>query len=140
MQDACIEWAFLQPPLGSGPPEDDVVALVRPDHRAAFGSVARAAGLVTVPAAGHPLSWLYLGLDRTAGRFLRLSVTDRIAFGRDGEFPTTFVAGGPPGPAWAPPRPLSSPPAAPFPLPLQHPLGGGGGGGGPPALLPRGGP
>jgi thymidylate kinase len=93
MQDACIEWAFLQPPLGSGPPEDDVVALVRPDHRAAFGSVARAAGLVTVPAAGHPLSWLYLGLDRTAGRFLRLSVTDRIAFGRDGEFPTTFVAG-----------------------------------------------
>src|SRR3954449_8677520 len=63
MRDARIEWALLQPPLGSGPPEDDVVALVRPDHRAVFGSVARAAGLVTVPAARHPLSQLYMGLD-----------------------------------------------------------------------------
>src|SRR4051794_41837756 len=102
MQDACIEWAFLQPPLGSGPPEDDVVALVRPDHRAAFGSVARAAGLVTVPAAGHPLSWLYLGLDRAAGRVLRPSVAGPVALGPGGGIPATVVGGGPGGPGLAP--------------------------------------
>jgi thymidylate kinase len=93
LQDARIEWASTQPPLATGSPTDDVVALVRPEHRAAFGSVARSGGLVRVPDAQSPSSDLYVGMDPAAGRFLSLRGTDRIAFGRRGEFPTTFAAG-----------------------------------------------
>jgi thymidylate kinase len=109
LQDAHIEWSWAPQPLAGGSARDDVVALARPEHRAAFGSVARSAGFVRVPDARDDLSDLHVVLDRAAGRFLSLRVTDQIAFGRRGELRTTFAPGVLRRRVWTPDGPAPSP-------------------------------
>ncbi|MCW2702967.1 MAG: hypothetical protein JWQ37_962 [Blastococcus sp.] len=93
LNDAHVEWSLLRVPRDVDLPPGDVDLLVRPEHLAAFGTAARAAGFVGLPGWQEAPSLLYISLDPDAAQFLVLDVTDRVAFGRHGEIVTPFAAG-----------------------------------------------
>jgi thymidylate kinase len=93
LADAQVDWSLLRVPRDPELPPGDVDLLVRPEHLAAFNKAAEGCGFVGLPGWQEAPSLLYFWLDADAAQFLVLDVTDRIAFGRNGDIVTPFAEG-----------------------------------------------
>lgn len=88
-----VRWTLLRTPRDLQFPPGDVDLLVRSRDVEAFDEAARAAGFRPLPGWGRWPDLLYVGFDHVAARFVVVEATDRVSFGRHGEFVLDVAAG-----------------------------------------------